>query len=202
MKRLDVSKISAPARRLLSTAVRLFAEKGFAGISVREITRVARVTRPVLYYHFGNKKGLYLAAARKAAHDYEAALGNATASIGTTRDRIRRVCLAHAASARERALLATAAGAATRPGTARVVSIVRALVAAGIAGGEFAACDPEDAALAIVGVTEASAAHRSRGGAGSRADDRLAGVLAVVLRCRRPRSVRSRSGATVHRGRP
>ena len=38
--------------RLLETATELFAEKGYAGASVREIVEKAGVSKPVLYYYF------------------------------------------------------------------------------------------------------------------------------------------------------
>ena len=39
--------------------MRLFAEKGYAGCSIREICQAAGVTKPVLYYHFQSKEHLY-----------------------------------------------------------------------------------------------------------------------------------------------
>ncbi len=45
--------------RILETATRLFAEKGFAATSIREISQAAGVTNPTIYYHFGSKSGLY-----------------------------------------------------------------------------------------------------------------------------------------------
>ncbi len=47
-------------KRLLSAALELFTLKGYAATSVREIVAVAGVTKPVLYYYFGNKEGIYL----------------------------------------------------------------------------------------------------------------------------------------------
>lgn len=47
--------------RLLECALRLFATKGYAGTSVREIIEEAGVTRPVLYYYFKNKEDLFCA---------------------------------------------------------------------------------------------------------------------------------------------
>jgi len=38
--------------RLLETAIGMFAEKGYAGTSVREIVEQAGVSKPVLYYYF------------------------------------------------------------------------------------------------------------------------------------------------------
>ena len=47
-------------RGSLSAARELFARKGYSGTSVREIVAAADVTKPVLYYYFRNKEGLYL----------------------------------------------------------------------------------------------------------------------------------------------
>ncbi len=45
----------------LDAAQRLFAEKGFAGVSMREIASVSGISQSLIYYHFGNKEGLYSA---------------------------------------------------------------------------------------------------------------------------------------------
>ncbi len=46
--------------RLLDEAERLFAEKGFHAVSVREITRAACCNLAAVNYHFGHKDNLYL----------------------------------------------------------------------------------------------------------------------------------------------
>ncbi|HOO89889.1 MAG TPA: TetR family transcriptional regulator, partial [Syntrophales bacterium] len=46
--------------RLLKSAEMLFAQKGYYGVSVREITHVAKCNLAAVNYHFGNKKTLYL----------------------------------------------------------------------------------------------------------------------------------------------
>lgn len=48
-------------QRLLDAAMLLFSRKGYAATSVRELVEQAGVTKPVLYYYFRNKAGLYLA---------------------------------------------------------------------------------------------------------------------------------------------
>lgn len=53
------------AERILRVASKMFAEKGFANVSVREICRETGTTAPVIYYYFGSKKGLFDAVARK-----------------------------------------------------------------------------------------------------------------------------------------
>ena len=48
--------------RLLYTALRLFAEKGFANTSTRELASAAGVNIAAISYYFGDKAGLYRAA--------------------------------------------------------------------------------------------------------------------------------------------
>jgi TetR/AcrR family transcriptional regulator len=47
-------------QRLLEGAAELFTRKGYAATTVREIVAAAGVTKPVLYYYFRNKEGIYL----------------------------------------------------------------------------------------------------------------------------------------------
>ena len=47
--------------RIIREATRLFAERGYAATSVREIAEAVGVTKPTLYYHFGSKDGLFTA---------------------------------------------------------------------------------------------------------------------------------------------
>ncbi len=47
--------------RIIRAAIALFGEKGFAGVSTREIAQAADVPAPSLQYYFGNKAGLYQA---------------------------------------------------------------------------------------------------------------------------------------------
>jgi len=46
-------------RRLLTVAERLFADRGFKKVTVREICRAARANVAAVNYHFGDKMGLY-----------------------------------------------------------------------------------------------------------------------------------------------
>jgi AcrR family transcriptional regulator len=47
--------------RILNEAENLFAQKGFHGVTVREITEAANCNLAAVNYHFGNKWNLYLA---------------------------------------------------------------------------------------------------------------------------------------------
>lgn len=48
-----------PKDRIKKVAIKLFYMKGFHGASIREIAEAAEVTKPVIYYHYESKKGLY-----------------------------------------------------------------------------------------------------------------------------------------------
>jgi len=53
--------VSDPRQRLLDAGLKLFANRGYAGTAVQDITEEAKVTKPTLYYYFGNKEGLFQA---------------------------------------------------------------------------------------------------------------------------------------------
>ncbi|MFT6925700.1 MAG: AcrR family transcriptional regulator [Psychromonas sp.] len=48
-------------QRLLIAGLALFAERGFNGVSIRELAAEANANSSMITYHFGGKKGLYLA---------------------------------------------------------------------------------------------------------------------------------------------
>ncbi len=77
--------------RLLEVGVEFFARKGYAATNVREIVEAAGVTKPVLYYYFGNKEGLYLEILRQAFTMYQGTVEEALAKGGSVTDRILRI---------------------------------------------------------------------------------------------------------------
>ncbi len=58
--------------RLLNAAARLFAERGFARVTVRDICKKARANVAAVNYHFGGKDGLYQAVMRMAMETMQA----------------------------------------------------------------------------------------------------------------------------------
>lgn len=54
-------KSSERRAAIVSSAVRLFAEKGFRGTTTRALAAAAGVTEPVIYQHFARKSELYAA---------------------------------------------------------------------------------------------------------------------------------------------
>jgi len=83
-------------------AAALFAEKGFAATSTREICQRAGITKPVLYYHFGNKAQLYEELVLDAFNDYHKELRRASRRGRTRRERLIEVLTAMFAFARHK----------------------------------------------------------------------------------------------------
>jgi len=46
---------------ILAAASRLFAEKGYSAANISDIADLAQTTKPMIYYHFGNKEALFAA---------------------------------------------------------------------------------------------------------------------------------------------
>ena len=61
VKSLRAEHAEATRAALLKAARKLFAERGFAGVSSEQIAQSARVTRGALYHHFKDKKDLFSA---------------------------------------------------------------------------------------------------------------------------------------------
>jgi TetR/AcrR family transcriptional regulator len=79
--------------RLLSGATGLFAAKGYAATTVREIVERAGVTKPVLYYYFRSKEGIYLDLMREPFGKFAALVEEAVLDAGSAKDRLFRLCL-------------------------------------------------------------------------------------------------------------
>lgn len=58
----DTAQEMTIAQKILDAAVNLFARKGYAATSTREIAEAAGITKPMLYYYFQSKEGLCRAA--------------------------------------------------------------------------------------------------------------------------------------------
>lgn len=95
MSKQPVSNTPTNARqRLLDAALQLFSSKGYAATSVRELVEAAGVTKPVLYYYFKNKEGLYLALMGGALGDFYLVAEQALAAPGSVTVRICGYCTA------------------------------------------------------------------------------------------------------------
>jgi AcrR family transcriptional regulator len=88
-------KLTAAARRaqLIEVGRSAFAQKGYEAISVEEIAERAKVSKPIVYEHFGGKEGLYAVIVDREV-EYVVAVISAAISSGSPRERIEQAALA------------------------------------------------------------------------------------------------------------
>jgi AcrR family transcriptional regulator len=96
-------RLTAAARRaqLVDVGRTIFAKRGFEATSVEEIAARAKVSKPIVYEHFGGKEGLYAAI---VDHEVEQIVSRMTAAIttGSARERLERAVLAFLSYVQER----------------------------------------------------------------------------------------------------
>ena len=73
---------------LLRSARQVFAEYGYHGATIAEITRRADVSTPVLYHHFGSKAGLYSAVMEEVTQLLAESWGKTIAGVGDLRSKV------------------------------------------------------------------------------------------------------------------
>ena len=89
-------RLSAAARRaqLIEVGRAVFAETGYEATSVEEIAARAKVSKPILYGHFGGKEGLYAVVVDREVEHILGKIAEAV-SQGTPRDRLEQAVLAY-----------------------------------------------------------------------------------------------------------
>jgi TetR/AcrR family transcriptional regulator len=151
---------------LMLAAISLFSEKGYASTSVREIVALAGVTKPVLYYYFQNKEGLFRAILDAAAEKQEELLRETSRMTGTVLERIiflyRRIYEELASNHQlfrmiHNLIFGPPQGTPEYEIEAyhqRMLGAVRAIYKQGMERGEVKAADPDEVAMMFVGVTD------------------------------------------------
>ncbi|OSM07636.1 TetR/AcrR family transcriptional regulator [Magnetofaba australis] len=84
-------EFSETALSILEHAIPLFAEKGYAGVSMREIAQAVGIRAATIYHHFPNKEALHLGAMALAFADKAEGMAQALSEPGTPQDRLRRL---------------------------------------------------------------------------------------------------------------
>ncbi len=90
------------AARILLAAQEIFARKGFAATSMREIAAAADVTKPMLYYYFASKDGLYARLLETALVQFRTLLESCLHAPLPLRERLILLCRLHYSIAQER----------------------------------------------------------------------------------------------------
>jgi AcrR family transcriptional regulator len=148
---------------LLRSATELFNQKGYAATTVREIVAAAGVTKPVLYYYFGNKEGIFLELVSSPFEKLKALLlsfdhgaGKASERLVALMDQVFRLFYENIEAAR---LMYSTYYGPTQGAPffdfeachMAVVGALRQLIAKGIEDGEWRADSVEDSSWAVLG---------------------------------------------------
>jgi len=92
---------SSGKQRILETAERLFATRGFPDVSAAEIVREAGVAHGLLFHHFGSMEDLYAEVSRVAAEQMNQAQQNSFRGR-TARDQVASFLRAHLKAVKHR----------------------------------------------------------------------------------------------------
>jgi AcrR family transcriptional regulator len=150
--------------KLLGAGTALFAERGFADTSVREIVEWAGVTKPVLYYHFERKEGIFRTILNTAAEQQEAMLSTVLERSGSVLDRL--ICLyrfVYRGMRENQALFKLIHNLMFGPPQGapsydleqyqhRMVNAIKTIYLGGVAKGEVKNTDPNEVAFLVLGL--------------------------------------------------
>ncbi len=73
---------------ILEKSIPLFAQSGYAGVSMRDISKVVGTSGAALYHHYPDKQGLYLAAMEHAFSDMALSIQSTLDIKGTPEERL------------------------------------------------------------------------------------------------------------------
>jgi AcrR family transcriptional regulator len=96
-------RLTAAARRaqLIDVGRAVFAELGYEGTAVEEIAARAKVSKPIVYEHFGGKEGLYAVVVDREVEHIVSRIVEAISS-GSGRERLEQAALAFLTYVKER----------------------------------------------------------------------------------------------------
>ncbi len=168
----QVNHIQCPEQdaktRILHVAAKLFAQKGFAGTSIREIARAAQVTNPVIYYHFRSKRGLFQEIISQTINSSLQAIDAVTEQVCQPAEQIagivRSLCsygVAHINTLQmiHRELVGVGKDDSIYRMVAeykkQLFSRIGVIIQRGITAGQFRTVDPKAASLALLGSVNA-----------------------------------------------
>jgi AcrR family transcriptional regulator len=77
-------------QRLLKAAAEVFNSKGYTAATVREIVKTAGVTKPVLYYYFHNKEGIFLELMRETYEKFSKLMESVRFEKGSACEKLER----------------------------------------------------------------------------------------------------------------
>ena len=92
-KTISVNNIQDNTKaKIFRVAAQLFSEKGYNGVSVREISEDSHVSKPMIYYYFGSKEKIYKSLVDTGTSHVFHALQNVSELQGPTKQRLIIMC--------------------------------------------------------------------------------------------------------------
>ncbi len=77
--------------RLVRTALRLFAERGYGGVSNREIVEACGCTKGAIYWYFESKEDLFRSVMSETLADFQMRLADGIGSAATWQEKLARL---------------------------------------------------------------------------------------------------------------
>ncbi len=158
------SELANTRTAILSAAERLFVEKGYHAVSMRAIADAVGMTKAALYYHFRDKEQLFVAILERVLGELSALIEACRTADATHRAQIERIVQQiMRLPVERRAGLRLASqelgnlDAATRQRFVeqyhtQFIGRITAILAAGMANGEFKTLDPSLATWTLLGM--------------------------------------------------
>ena len=166
LKRSSLKKtnVGDAKTRLMEAGISLFEEQGYASTSVREIVARAGVTKPVLYYYFESKEGLFQSILNHADALQEEMLAQALKRPGTALERLSELFRrTYEGVVRYKSLFKMIYNLIFGPPQGappfdfdryhrRMVGAIRAIYLEGRMKGEVVEAEPEEVAILVLGI--------------------------------------------------
>jgi TetR/AcrR family transcriptional regulator len=81
--------------RIFASALRHFSQKGFAATSLREVSEDASTTKPMIYYYFGSKEGLYASIVRQILEEMADGIRSHLPAEAPVREQVEAFCASY-----------------------------------------------------------------------------------------------------------
>ncbi len=178
---------------MLRSAGHLFSTKGYAATTVREIVASAGVSKPVLYYYFGSKKGIYLELMRGPFEKFDLLLSDSLHAEGSASRKLLDLCdrlYALICENIEAVRIMHSIYYGPPQGApffdfevrhARFHDALRVLVREGLKNGEFRTVNVDDVMWAVTGALDVAVVVRLRNSETLFGRDGLARILKIIL---------------------
>ncbi len=161
---MQVHKEKVSSSKILEVASKLFAERGYSNVSIRDVCNQAGTTAPMIYYYFENKRGLFNAAvSRKISMQEFIGRLRERISVGSPRQGITSFIETYLTSfpvrafdpglyMRETAQLDRESAERINRDLDEIHGITTALVERGVKNGDFRTTDASKAADCLIGM--------------------------------------------------